>query len=51
MVVLSKRVFHGRYQWPRKSSDAWNLDREQFFRLMEGFSIDKSIPACPPGQD
>lgn len=44
MIVLSKRLFKGRYQWPRKPSEARMLTREQFCRLMEGFFVEGTIP-------
>ena len=44
MVVMSKRLFKGRYQWPRKPSEARMLTREQFRHLMEGFSVENTIP-------
>ena len=47
VVVLSKRVFDGRYQWPRKPSEARMLTREQFGRLMEGFTIDSMVSSRP----
>ena len=45
MIVLTKKLFKGRYQWPRKPSEARMLTREQFCRLMEGFSVEGTIPA------
>ena len=43
IVVLSKKLLYGRYQWPRKPSEARALTREQFSRLMDGFTIDGTI--------
>ena len=43
MLVMSKRLFNGRYQWPRNPAEVRNLTREQFRQLMDGFSIESTI--------
>ena len=43
MVVASKKLLQGRYQWPRSESEARLLTKEQFIQLMSGFSIEKTI--------
>ena len=41
-VLLSKRLDgHGRFQWPRNSSEAKQLTRQEFRWLLEGLSIDQ----------
>ena len=42
LVLLSKRHDgHGRFQWPRNSSEAKLLTRQEFRWLLEGLSIDQ----------
>ena len=43
MVMLTKRLSNGVYQWPRNPEEARTLTGEEFKRLMEGFSVDSSI--------
>lgn len=43
IAVLSKKLLQGRYQWPRKPSEARSLTREQFRRLMDGFTIEGTV--------
>lgn len=43
MIVLSKRLFKGRYQWPRTPAEARMLTCEQFRQLMGGFSIECTV--------
>lgn len=40
-VLLTKRLSTGRYQWPRNSTEAKLLTRQQFRWLMEGLSIEQ----------
>ena len=41
--LIVKRLTDGVYQWPRNSDEAMDLSREEFRRLMEGFTIQSSI--------
>ena len=41
--MIVKRLTDGVYQWPRFSDEARDLSREEFKRLMEGFTIQSSI--------
>ncbi len=43
IALVSKRLFQGRYQWPRNSEEARLLTREQFHLLMGGFTIESKI--------
>lgn len=40
-VLLYKRLDSGRFQWPRSSSEARPLSRQELRWLMEGLSIDQ----------
>ena len=42
-LLLTKRITDGAYQWPRKSTDARELSKEEFSRLMHGFTVTSSI--------
>ena len=46
-LLLTKRLSNGVYQWPRTSNEAKELSREEFSRLMEGFTVESSIRAYP----
>lgn len=39
-VLMTKKLFDGRYQWPRDSREAKEIDEKQFKDLMEGFAIE-----------
>lgn len=39
-VLMTKKLFNGRYQWPTDSREAKELDEKQFRHLMEGFAIE-----------
>ena len=43
-LLLSKRLFQGAFQWPRNRDEAKAITQEEFERLMDGFSIESSIP-------
>ena len=43
LLLLTKRITDGAYQWPRKSTDARELSKEEFSRLMHGFTVTSSI--------
>ena len=42
-IMLTKRLLNGSYQWPRNTDEAMSLSKEEFKRLMEGFTIHSSI--------
>ena len=41
--MIVKRLTDGTYQWPRSTDEAMALSREEFYRLMEGFTVQSSI--------
>ncbi len=43
-VLLTKRLVHGRYQWPRNEAEARLLAPTEVKMLLAGFSIDSTIP-------
>lgn len=50
-VLLSKRLdSRGRFQWPRNSSEAKLLTRQEFRWLMEGLSIEQPKAIQPDGR-
>lgn len=42
-VLLYIRLADGRFQWPRTTDEARQLNAEEFMRLMNGFSLDPSV--------
>lgn len=44
IVVLTKYLKEGRFQWPRSPQEARLISPYQFSLLMSGFSIESSIP-------
>ena len=40
-LLLYKRIAHGRFRWPRNSSEAKSLTPQQFRWLMDGLSIEQ----------
>lgn len=42
--MLVKRLSRGVYQWPRNSNEARALSKDEFKRLMSGFTVESSIP-------
>ena len=44
-VLLYKRTFKGRYQWPMSEEDVKALTPYEFGQLMEGYSLESSIDA------
>lgn len=42
-TLLYHRLSNGKYQWPRTSEEARQLTREEYERLMDGFTIEGSI--------
>jgi transposase len=44
-VLLYKRTFKGRYQWPMSEEDVKALTPYEFGQLIEGYSLEKSIDA------
>ena len=47
--MLVKRLSRGVYQWPRNSNEARALSKDEFKRLMSGFTVESSIPASAKG--
>ncbi len=43
VVLITKRLTDGVFQWPRNSTEARDISPEQFKRLMEGFTLEGSI--------
>jgi len=41
--MIVKRLTDGVYQWPRSTDEAMALSKEEFHRLMEGFTVQSSI--------
>ena len=41
--LVYKRLTNGFFQWPRTSQEARDISPEQFYRLMNGFTIESSI--------
>ena len=39
-VLLTKRLIHGRFQWPRHRQDAIEISEKQYHQLMDGFAIE-----------
>ena len=39
-VLLTKRLIHGRYQWPRNRREVMDITEEQYRSLMEGFAVE-----------
>jgi transposase len=48
-ILLTKRLDHGSFQWPRNRSEAAELTGQQYRWLMEGLSI-KQPKAIRPGE-
>lgn len=48
-VLLYKRLDNGRFQWPRNSTEARSLTRQEFRWLMEGLSVDQPRALRPSG--
>lgn len=42
-ILLYKRLFNGRYQWPMSEEDVKALTPYEFERLMGGYSVESSI--------
>ena len=45
--MITKRLSDGFYQWPRNSDEARLVSKEEFIRLMEGYTVDSSIKIFP----
>ena len=39
-VLLTKRLIHGHYQWPRNRKEVMDITEEQYHSLMEGFAVE-----------
>ena len=44
LLLLSKTLLQGTFQWPKNRDEAKAITQEDFERLMNGFSIESSIP-------
>ena len=40
-ILLTKRLDHGRFQWPRNGKEAAELTGQQYRWLMEGLSVEQ----------
>lgn len=47
IVMLTKKLIDGRFQWPRKPEEVKKLSREQFRQLMEGLAVVGTIKEMP----
>ncbi len=45
VVLMTKRVIDGRFQWPRSPEEVRLLTPDQFRLLMSGFAIESTIPS------
>lgn len=42
-LLLTKRLTNGAFQWPRTSIEAREMSREDYGRLMDGYTVESSI--------
>ena len=42
-LLLTKRLTKGVFQWPRSESEAREMTREDYGRLMDGYTVESSI--------
>lgn len=42
-LLLTKRLTNGVFQWPRTSIEAREMSREDYRRLMDGYTVESSI--------
>ena len=42
-ILLYIRLSNGHFQWPRNRDEARKLTKDEFIRLMDGYSIDSGI--------
>lgn len=47
MVLLTKRLVNGHFQWPRTPEEVKKLTKEQFRNLMQGLTIISTIHEIP----
>lgn len=47
-LLLYKRVADGRFQWPRTSEEVRSLSYEDYHRLLDGETLEKSIRKFTP---
>lgn len=47
LVLATKRLIHGVYQWPRDKCEAIDLSKEQYMQLITGSKIDFSQKGTP----
>ena len=39
-VLLTKRLIHGHFQWPRDRQEVMEISEEQYHSLMDGFAVE-----------
>lgn len=42
-TLAYKRLTNGKFQWPQNEDEARRLTREEYERLLEGYTVDSSI--------
>lgn len=42
-LLLTKRLTKGAFQWPRSETEAHEMSREDYGRLMDGYTVESSI--------
>ena len=47
-LLLYKRIADGSFRWPRNSDEVRNISYEDFHRLMDGETLEKSIHKFTP---
>ena len=47
IVLITKRLTNGHFQWPRNPDEVKKLTREQFRNLMQGFAVVSTIRDIP----
>lgn len=47
-LLLYKRLEAGRFKWPRNESELRSITRDQFSRLLQGFTLNSSIRKIVP---
>ena len=45
-LLLTKRLSQGVFQWPRDTAEAREMSREDYIRLMDGYTVEASVKAC-----
>ena len=47
-TLLYHRLTDGRYQWPKSEEEVRKLSREEYEKLMDGFTLESSIRGTKP---